>query len=237
MVGGFIPFHLEQLPFPTIVVASTNDHVVDYERAEFFADIWGSELVTIEAGEHLEKNIGTNDWADGITLLEKINPNDLEQRAYLFYGSLGEYFIKKEDYNNAITNIDKAIDLVKNESEKEYLIKENQIKITNPINLKLEEVKIINATSKQNIFVDKEKLEFPLKLRKWKNGDFFFPKGMQGKKKLSKYFKDEKFSLLDKQNTWLLCNNNNDILWVIGYRQDNRFIISENTKKFIKISI
>ena len=123
------------------------------------------------------------------------------------------------------------------EVEKEYLIKENQIKITNPINLKLEEVKIINATSKQNIFVDKEKLEFPLKLRKWKNGDFFFPKGMQGKKKLSKYFKDEKFSLLDKQNTWLLCNNNNDILWVIGYRQDNRFIISENTKKFIKISI
>ena len=123
------------------------------------------------------------------------------------------------------------------EVEKEYLIKENQIKITNPINLKLEEVKIINATSKQNIFVDKEKLEFPLKLRKWKNGDFFFPKGMQGKKKLSKYFKDEKFSLLEKQNTWLLCNNNNDILWVIGYRQDNRFIISENTKKFIKISI
>ena len=67
-----------------------------------------------------------NNSEAAFTLLEKINPNDLEQRAYLFYGSLGEYFIKKEDYNNAITNIDKAIDLVKNESEKEYLIKKKQ---------------------------------------------------------------------------------------------------------------
>ena len=71
-ISGFIPVHLEHLPFPTIVVASTNDQVVDFERSEFFADIWGSELVTIENGGHLEKSIGTNNWESGITLLQKL---------------------------------------------------------------------------------------------------------------------------------------------------------------------
>ena len=71
-ISGFIPVHLEQLSFPTIVVASTNDQVVDFERSEFFADIWGSELVTIENGGHLEKSIGTNNWESGITLLQKL---------------------------------------------------------------------------------------------------------------------------------------------------------------------
>lgn len=71
-ITGFIPLHLEQLPFPSIVVASTDDHVVDFERAEYFADIWGSELEVIEAGGHLEGSIGINDWDYGITLLEKL---------------------------------------------------------------------------------------------------------------------------------------------------------------------
>lgn len=68
-ITGFIPLHLQKLPFPSIVVASTNDHVVDYERAEYFADIWGSEFVTIENGDHLEGAIGTNNWSEGIALL------------------------------------------------------------------------------------------------------------------------------------------------------------------------
>ena len=71
-ITGFIPLHLEQLPFPTIVVASTNDHVVDYERAEYFADIWNGELITVENGGHLENSIGKNNWEDGIKLLEKL---------------------------------------------------------------------------------------------------------------------------------------------------------------------
>ncbi|MDG1435863.1 MAG: alpha/beta hydrolase [Saprospiraceae bacterium] len=74
-ITGFIPLHLEPLQFPTIVVASTNDQVIDFERAEFFADIWGSELVTIQNGGHLEKNIGTNNWESGIKLLEKLKNN------------------------------------------------------------------------------------------------------------------------------------------------------------------
>ena len=59
---------------------------------------------------------------------------------------------------------------------------------------------------------------------------------MNGKKKLSKYFKDEKYSLLDKENQWLLCSED-QIVWVIGKRADERFIVKETTKNSIKIEL
>ena len=86
------------------------------------------------------------------------------------------------------------------------------------------------------IYVDKAKLKYPLILRKWEEGDFFYPSGMTGKKKLSKYFKDEKMSLIEKENTWLLCSEK-DIVWVIGRRADNRFLATENTKQILKIEL
>jgi len=85
-----------------------------------------------------------------------------------------------------------------------FYIQENEKQIEFPIKLRLsDESHIVNSCSRC-IFVDKEKLKFPLKIRKWQEGDYFYPSGMQGKKKVSKYFKDEKFSILDKENTWLL---------------------------------
>ncbi|WP_298533609.1 tRNA lysidine(34) synthetase TilS [uncultured Algibacter sp.] len=86
------------------------------------------------------------------------------------------------------------------------------------------------------IFVDKDKLKFPLTIRKHKEGDVFYPLGMTGKKKISKYFKDEKLSLLEKEKTWLLCSGNT-IIWVINRRADNRFRVTENTKNILKIKL
>ncbi|HLT33930.1 MAG TPA: tRNA lysidine(34) synthetase TilS [Aquaticitalea sp.] len=96
------------------------------------------------------------------------------------------------------------------------------------------DVDAISQTSKQTIYVDKATLQFPLILRKWEEGDVFYPLGMAGKKKLSKYFKDEKLSLLDKENTWLLCSGN-AIVWVIGKRADNRFKVTKSTNQILKI--
>jgi len=59
---------------------------------------------------------------------------------------------------------------------------------------------------------------------------------MKGSKKLSKFFKDEKYSLLDKENALLLCSNN-IIVWLIGKRLDNRFRVSAQTKSIVKISL
>jgi len=86
------------------------------------------------------------------------------------------------------------------------------------------------------IFVDKDKLKLPLILRKWKEGDYFYPSGMTGRKKISKYFKDEKFSLIDKENCWLLCSED-EIVWVVGKRSDRRFIIEQATNNIIKIEL
>ncbi len=88
----------------------------------------------------------------------------------------------------------------------------------------------------KSIIIDKDLLKFPLTVRKWKNGDYFYPIGMQGKKKVSKYFKDEKLSLYQKENIWLLLSDNK-IIWIINMRQDKRFKTQKNTKNSIKISI
>lgn len=90
--------------------------------------------------------------------------------------------------------------------------------------------------SPNNACFDKELLTFPLSVRKWKKGDYFYPIGMIGKKKLSKFFKDEKYSLLDKENIWLLCSGT-DIIWIIGKRMDNRFKISNKTKTILKATL
>ncbi|WP_299381997.1 tRNA lysidine(34) synthetase TilS [uncultured Lacinutrix sp.] len=99
-----------------------------------------------------------------------------------------------------------------------------------------EEVNTIVKASRNEIFVDIEKLSYPLTVRKWKEGDYFYPLGGNGKKKLSKYFKDEKLSLLDKEKCLLLCSNN-EIVCVLNYRADERFKVTKNTNKILKISL
>ena len=128
-----------------------------------------------------------------------------------------------------------AINFV-NEKE-EYFIDENQKEVNIPLNLKFCKVADIRVVSNKAIFVDADKLKFPLVLRQWKEGDSFKPFGMNGKsKKVSKLFKDEKLSLLEKENSWLLCSNE-DIVWIVGLRQDERFTIENKTKNILKIQL
>ncbi|KJD33097.1 potassium ABC transporter ATPase [Tamlana nanhaiensis] len=132
--------------------------------------------------------------------------------------------------------------LTKNEVEtfSEVVISDIQDPVETPFGvLNFEEVQSNPSDLKSEnhfIFVDKDQLEFPLSIRKKAEGDVFYPIGMQGKKKLSKYFKDEKFSLLEKENTWLLCSGE-AIVWIINRRADNRFKVTENTKNILKIEL
>ena len=74
-------------------------------------------------------------------------------------------------------------------------------------------------------------------LRHWNEGDVFQPFGMEGKsKKVSKFFKDEKLSLIEKENTWILCSGD-QIVWVIGIRADHRFRTIDTTKNILKIEL
>lgn len=122
-------------------------------------------------------------------------------------------------------------------SEDSLLINETDKEVQTPFGvLFFDEADSLFGKRSSFVFLDKSKLEFPLTLRKWNEGDYFYPSGMKGKKKLSKYFKDEKFSLLDKENTWLLCSGS-DIVWIINYRADNRFTATEQTKQILKIEV
>ncbi|MCF8308539.1 MAG: tRNA lysidine(34) synthetase TilS [Bacteroidales bacterium] len=90
---------------------------------------------------------------------------------------------------------------------------------------------------KENIaMLDCDKLEFPLMLRKWERGDRFCPLGMQQMKKLSDYFVDNKFSLMEKEQVWLL-QSGNDIVWVINNRIDERYKVTDQTKEIYYIEV
>jgi tRNA(Ile)-lysidine synthase len=102
--------------------------------------------------------------------------------------------------------------------------------IQDPIQLFFSDENTFEKCDSKSVLLDKKKLKFPLILRKWKQSDYFYPYGMQGKKKLSKYFKDEKYSLLDKEAQWLLCSGE-EIVWIIGKRADRRFLAHEKTQK------
>ncbi len=87
-------------------------------------------------------------------------------------------------------------------------------------------------------FFDHDKIKFPLILRHWRDGDYFFPMGMKGKKKkLSKYFKDLKINRFDKDKIWLICNAEEEIIWIAGLREDERFKVSDTTKKIVQLEI
>lgn len=124
---------------------------------------------------------------------------------------------------------------IKNRVEETFLVFEQGDKNDLPINLRLEIVGELEKFDDNTVYLDKEKLNFPLVLRKWEKGDYFYPFGMKGKKKLSKFFKDEKMDLISKENQWLLCSDE-QIVWVLGRRADERFKVEESTRQIVKIT-
>jgi tRNA(Ile)-lysidine synthase len=107
--------------------------------------------------------------------------------------------------------------------------------VVRPVPLSLDVVSHIDNAGQNRIFVDLEKLTFPLRFRKWEQGDYFYPFGMKGKKKVSKFFKDEKIPLTEKQDVWIL-ESGGDIVWIVGHRADDRFKVTEQTTTILRLT-
>lgn len=117
-----------------------------------------------------------------------------------------------------------------------YQVEKKDDQVNIPLKLSFCNVSDISISDSNCIFVDEDLIEFPLIIRKMEKEDVFYPFGMKGKKKLSKFFKDEKMSFIDKTNSWILSNKK-DIIWVIGIRADDRFKVTTNTTKILKITL
>ena len=185
----------------------------------------------------LLKDYGFTQWEDVLSLLHAQTGKQvvskthrlLKHREYLIVSplSIESNQLKKHKIDDSTTNIKINNSL---DNKKDLLLNFQQI--SNDEN----HIPDIKNTSPNIVIIDKDLLKFPLTVRKWDNGDYFYPFGLQGRKKLSKYFKDEKMSLLEKENIWLLCSKN-EIVWVIGKRLDDRYKITNKTKKILKITL
>ena len=126
------------------------------------------------------------------------------------------------------------------DKNKNFTIDKETTNVTSPIalNIKIADndsvIDLSELKNKKFAFLDFDLLKFPLVIRKWKPGDYFYPIGMKKRKKLSDFFIDNKFSIVDKNNTWLLCSGD-DIIWAIGKRIDNRFKMADKTQKLFVI--
>ncbi len=184
----------------------------------------------------LLKEYGFTEWNDVANLLDAQSGKQLFSKTHRLLKNRTALLLTEITSNN----------------KQEYTVLENVKEIYKPIGLKFEKIIIPFDTKKhQNKIIeelistnnsvntallDYNSLTFPLVIRKWQIGDYFYPLGLKGKKKVSKYFKDEQFSLIDKEHTWLLCSKN-AIVWIIGKRLDNRFKVTPKSSSILKITI
>lgn len=167
----------------------------------------------------LFKSYGFTEWGDVEGLLTALSGKSVISKTHRLWKDRD--FLLLEEIAN------------QNAQEFEVDIEQNQLKF--PVHLVIQEVSAIKETADTILYVDKKTLKYPISVRKWKTGDYFYPLGMKNKKKLSKFFKDEKVSVLDKERQWLLCSQDH-IVWVIGKRGDDRFKVTKETKNIVKFS-
>jgi tRNA(Ile)-lysidine synthase len=129
---------------------------------------------------------------------------------------------------------------VKNDLSVNILIEEKDKKIAfelGEITLQLKPISLHQLQTDSTIAqLDATQIKFPLLLRKWKQGDYFYPLGMDKKKKLSRFFIDQKLSITQKENVWVI-EMDKKIVWIVGMRIDNRFKITPTTKEILQVKL
>ena len=203
--------------------------------------------IVVEEGKNILLNIKKlKESGHAETLLHELlraydfTPETTELIAQRMYATAGKKFLSPtyrliKDRNFLILTPKNS-----NVKEKKGLLKKNEGEFKNEnLFLKTEVISgnlsAVKDKRSSVAYLDHSVLTFPLKIRKWEQGDFFHPLGMNGKKKLSDFFIDQKIPISEKENTYVL-ESNGKIAWVINHRIDDRFKVTRDTKKIFRIA-
>lgn len=199
-----------------------------------------TELHAILEGHYLEKirTIFDGQQFDVQKVVELSDGTWLFKRALLDYNfsrATIEDILKHLDVQTGAQFFSSTHRLTKNRS---YFILESLVNIeTEELQWEVLEMELDtswNAFEPGVIYIDRAKAQGDFQIRKWQHGDWFVPLGMKGKKKLSDFFIDEKFSIRQKENTFVIVFGN-EIAAVLGERVDERFKVDAETRKLLLI--
>ncbi|MEJ8843571.1 tRNA lysidine(34) synthetase TilS [Lacibacter sp. H375] len=130
---------------------------------------------------------------------------------------------------SAVQSVESATIIIE-EKDTEVLFEEGRLAFR-----KIEASKVEFASPNNIALLDVKGIAFPMVLRKWKTGDYFYPLGMKKKKKVARFLIDAKLSKTQKEKLWVL-ESNKKIVWVVGHRIDDRFKLIPSTKDVLQIS-
>lgn len=212
---------------------------------DYFVDEFKKKLLTIEAGQ-LKINISTlmglpEPYVMLYECLQDLGFRNAQcremttaigkgQSGKMWYSETHEVLLDRECFIVRIKAADKDVRIFIGENA--GLFREKGFEISLEISATFD-----FSTPARQIYVDGHKLSYPLLLRRWQPGDLFHPLGMMGKrKKVKSYLSDAKLSLFDKEEVYVL-ESKGKIVWLVGFRQDERFIPFSGCKKIVCISI
>ncbi|HEX3384791.1 MAG TPA: tRNA lysidine(34) synthetase TilS, partial [Mucilaginibacter sp.] len=182
------------------------------------------------------------------------NIKELHPQQFLLFGLLREYGFNESTVEDIISALDKHSGRVFESESYTILLDRQKLILTEkeqseatPITIDRRDSETRFGSYQLNILhddspliikdnhmaasVDTEKLVYPLTIRSWQQSDFFYPLGMKTKRKLSDFFIGEKVPLHEKKQIPLLVNGNGEIIWIGGYRPDDRYKVTPKTKK------
>jgi len=190
-----------------------------------------------------------NEMHFNLDAIRKLRPQKL-----LLFNLLQEYGFNEASINDLITVLDKHSGKTFESANYRLLLDRDKLILTDKnklsdlplligreekevnyngykLNLLHDDSPLIVKNNPLAVSIDADLLVYPLVLRSWQQGDYFYPIGMKTRKKLSDFFIDQKVPLHKKDSIPLLVNGNDEIIWVGGYRPDNRYKVTDNTKK------
>ena len=226
-----------------------------YDSLERFEGIWAIYQQSIDAMKQLIVRNGpglVKMDIDAIKIQEHIptlmyellhpygfGPAVIEQVTGQLDGESGKVFFS-ETYRLIKDRKYLLISKIDDNPAQDFMITEDETVIEFPFLLKINKQPVTPdfEVSKEitRIHVDASRLTYPLVLRRWKEGDTFFPFGMKQRKKVSDFFIDNKLSLFEKEHSWILVSNN-EIVWIVGQRLDNRFCVTNETNEVVEFKI